>query len=77
MREIILVEWTDCISYDSWDDFSEHEDLELPTILSVGFLIKETDDKVILSSLVDDENEQMGMSQAIPKAVIKSMKRIF
>lgn len=72
---IIYVEWVDSISYGSsvWT----HKDTVLksdglPVLESVGFLLKETDEAVVIAAHVGDGSISGDMS--IPKVAIKKRK---
>lgn len=61
-----------------WDDASglrhgwelDLEKIEMQMVLSVGFIVKETDDHLILAQDVDSDGQHNGRSQ-IPKSMIK------
>jgi len=64
-----------------WDDAaglrhgweSSVDKLEPQTVLSVGFLIKETDDHIVIAQDTDAEGSHNGRAQ-IPKGMVKRMK---
>lgn len=72
--KIIYIEWNDAVSADGWSDTSEIEP-ELALIVTVGILIKETDDIITVGLNQDITNEKHSCIMHIPKPWIKS-KRI-
>lgn len=72
--KIIYIEWNDAVSQDSWSDTKEIVP-ELALIVSVGILIKETEDIVTVALNQDVTNEKHSCIMHIPKAWIKT-KRI-
>lgn len=64
-----------------WDDaaglrhgwMDEKEELKPQLVLSVGFLIQETDDHIVIAMDTDQEGAHNGRSQ-IPRGMIKHMK---
>ena len=69
MGNLVWVEWIDPVSADEWSD---EKDLNYPTIEVCGFLIHETDDKIVIAGDIDHNNGNYGRRLAIPKACIKS-----
>ena len=71
---MVSIEWDDAAGLrHGWE--SSIEKLEPQTVLSVGFLLKETDDHIVIAQDVDAEGQHNGRSQ-IPKGMIKKIKVI-
>jgi len=70
--DLIEVIWDDAAGLrHGWE--SSIEKLEPQTVLSVGFLLKETDDHIVIAQDVDAEGQHNGRSQ-IPKGMVKKIK---
>jgi len=68
-----MVVWQDAESTDSWSDITEFQLSELPNIYSVGFLLQEDKDKILLVMNLDPKNEKASMSTLIPRKWIKKI----
>lgn len=54
--KVYLVIWKDAISADAWD-LVERE-LPLPLVMTVGWFVKQDDEKIVLLSSVSDPTEE-------------------
>lgn len=73
---IVWVRWVDCISVDEWQS---HPITELPVILSVGYLVEETEAVIVVAhSIAEDpsEIEYCGYTMTIPRGCVLSLKHI-
>ena len=52
-KEIVIIKWRDILSCSGWE---KAEDVECPTVYSVGWLISQTDLTVKIASTLDYEN---------------------
>ena len=77
---IELIEWIDPYSDDSaWTDLDSVE-VDLPTVYTIGHVIKETDDVVVLAHSIgkkpnQDTDEVCGI-MVLPKVVIKERRQL-
>ena len=73
MATLVFVEWIDSTEYHTgWTPLDEAEDADLLSIATVGFLLHEDDQKLVLSHTVGplDEPEQCMSLLSIPKGCI-------
>lgn len=73
--KLVLIEWTDCHCEDMWTVEEDAVNLEPILVKSVGFLLKETDTKVVLSAMFT-ERDTLSMVQCIPRGSIVTMKEL-
>lgn len=70
--DLVLLVWNDASALsDGWSDEIEPDEPQLA--LSVGFLIRETAEHVVIAQDLDPHGHHNGRSQ-IPKGMIKSRK---
>lgn len=67
---IVVVEWQDIIADMVWNDLPE--ELDLPVFKTVGYLIEQTDDKIVIC----DTDPGIGNRCAFPKGCIISIEEI-
>lgn len=70
--EIARVEWYDAESFDDWEDIEQ--DRKLPLVISVGFILEEEDDHIIIVQSLDFKNSKCSMGKTIPIWWIKSIE---
>jgi hypothetical protein len=75
MNKMVLIEWKDAESADSWTPANEI-DHDYALIKSVGWLINENKKTVTLALNHDTKNEAYSCILKIPKGMIKSRKII-
>lgn len=69
-RKAEVVEWIDaCSDHKEWIE-ADKVDVKIPTIYSIGFLLKETSDALTLVMNRDVENDQVSCVMLIPKKFI-------
>lgn len=79
-HKIVYVEWQDSASLqvsESWIDHRDAKDRAKETwnIVTVGFLLEETDDYILLCRGIDDQDEpKVSGSFYIPKSQIRKRK---
>ena len=75
MVNVIWIDTNEC-SLSTWQTKEELLDSKLCIIDSLGYLMEETNDYVIISGDKDHENsdDQYGRSQIIPKGVVKEIQ---
>jgi len=73
--KIVLVEWLDCHCEDMWTVEDDARNLEPIVVKSVGYLIEQTETKVILSAMVS-ERTTMSMIVCIPRGSIVNITEI-
>lgn len=67
----VLIRWTDIASYDgAWLDLSDAKDMKPGSMETLGWIIKETPEFVVVASTVDRDEDIVGSVNAIPRAVI-------
>lgn len=72
MYPLVEIHWDDATGLrHGWE--SDVDSIELAIVLSVGFLIKETESHIIIAQDLSPEGEHNGRSQ-IPKGMIKATK---
>jgi len=81
MKEIklVLVEWLDILSCDeAWMDLEEVEELEPLPVFTIGKMISDGKDVVIVASSWGKEADEsfLGNINCIPRGVIKSIREI-
>ena len=67
--KIVEIEWEDTYTEVGWGD----DDLDTASATSVGYLIKETPDKIVLAGMI---GIGYNCKQAIPKGCIKNIKEL-
>ena len=75
-EDLILITWVDAATDGhGWRPIEKIRSLVPPTVLSVGWIVKETDDYVtIISSYMDNDN--VDGDTLIPKGMITSRQRL-
>lgn len=79
-REIAFVEWVDAgVLAANWRSFDEVIGEQLDdakkVIRSVGFVLKEDDDGVVLAAMLNDTHDDVGHAQFIPRPIIVRIER--
>ena len=72
----ILVKWQDAVSHDEWEEMEEAKNLDPHTIITLGFLVDENDDRLIVGLNWDEERDAVAQTISIPKAWILSRRFI-
>lgn len=74
--EIALVHWMDSASYPYWND--ESEEYPFMWAYSVGFVIKQTKDKIVLSQSASMTKDAKPWADVIviPRVCVRSIKRL-
>lgn len=74
-NKIVLIEWVDSYSvYEQWDFLKDLKEPEIIKCKSVGFIIKETDESILIMPHISGDNEAGKGGICIPKLAI--IKRI-
>ena len=73
--KLLEIHWWDACGADGWIDQAELKKKELSLIVTVGYLVRETDKFYTLTMCDDKDHEVYGAYMLIPKVNIKS-KRI-
>jgi primase-polymerase (primpol)-like protein len=72
-RQLIQVLWTDSASTDAWMHTADAvEQMKLGAVWTVGWVIHEDEDRVVLAASHFEDWEQVGEVIAIPKAMIRT-----
>ena len=72
----LMVTWADAVTEDAWTEMDEAVKLEPHTIFTLGFLVKENDDCIVLASSWDSEREAVCSSISIPKGWILGRQEV-
>tara|TARA_R100001082_G_scaffold65878_1_gene37153 strand:+ start:673 stop:930 length:258 start_codon:yes stop_codon:yes gene_type:complete len=74
--EIVIVEWEDITSNtEPWLYISDALELEPAQMTTVGWLVEDREESIILISSIGD-NKEVGDINCIPKSVIKDMREL-
>lgn len=74
--EPVFVQWLDATSMDEWQDFGEAQNLQLSEINTLGFMINEDAERVVVALSVDSRLDQCSQVLSIPKAWIQRVSKI-
>ena len=74
-KEIVIIEWVDSVRASDWT-YVEDVDEKPMDCISVGFLMKETDDSVTIAQNYGLKPEQVCNIMTIPKCSIKGIRKI-
>ena len=66
-RQVVMLEWQDACSVDEWSDEVEARVARLASIVSVGFLVAEHEDRIVLALNWDSDNKSYSQFIAVPK----------
>ena len=71
--KIVLIEWVDSYSvYEQWDFLKDLKEPEIIKCKSVGFIVNETDESILIMPHISGDNEAGKGGICIPKiAIIK------
>ena len=67
---IEVIQWGDAESIDQWEAIKDLEHEVLPTIYSVGWILRESKDCVVMCCNFDKQNEKASCIMLIPKSMI-------
>jgi hypothetical protein len=71
----VLVEWRDANSRPpGWEPQSEVSKMELPIVRSIGWLVAEHEDRIVIC--LDIQDEDCNQAGVIPRSWIVSMKDV-
>ena len=71
-----LVTWVDSASVDGWGPLKKRRKEKPVEIWSVGWIVHEDDDRLVMVSHRADETKEAGGTWAIPRACVKSVVRL-
>jgi len=75
--KLILIEWVDSYSvYEQWDFIGHIKEPEIVNCKSVGFLIKETPESILILPHISGENEAGMGGICIPKVSITKLTEL-
>lgn len=69
---LLVVEWSDIVSYAGWET---HEEVELPTFRTVGWMVYADNDVVKLANTLSEEDVGAGIT-AFPRGCIIKMEKV-
>lgn len=73
IMKAVSVEWKDITSHSGWHDV---EDNALLPITSVGFLMAQDKDNILISQSISPENSRVAESLLIPMSVVAKIRRL-
>ena len=78
-RRPVLVEWMDSCHWSpgTWVDLDplEHDEASACDVVTVAFLVQETDDALVLAQSITEANDGTGMF-VIPKSCVRSVREL-
>lgn len=74
--KIEVIKWGDAESIDQWESIKELKAEVLPSIYSVGWVLRETKDVVVLCCNFDKDNDKASCIMLIPKKMITKRWKI-
>lgn len=69
-RPLMLVEWVDAAHTDGWVDPDDLDDFGVSLCQCVGFVLRDTDDELLLAQSVDTRHGKVDSMMAIPKVAV-------
>lgn len=77
MMILVQVEWLDITSHDgAWLDMKEAEEYAPTPMKTVGFLLKEDPEYIVVVSTIADSLDSVGSTNAIPRGCIQSVTKL-
>ena len=67
---IEVIKWADAESIDHWESIKDLKTEVMPTIYSVGWVLKESKDAVMICLNFDKSNDKASCAMLIPKKMI-------
>ena len=71
----VFVSWVDPHSVDEWSEVDEVE-MKHPLIHSVGYLIKQTKDTLVIALNYDQHDEKISCSMVLPMSCVREIKQV-
>lgn len=72
---LIIVTWIDAVAGCGWEEFNDVDNS--PHIIStVGYLIKESKESILLVMSKDEQSSNFNCSFVIPKGMIQNIKKL-
>ena len=72
----VYVIWHDAVSEDDWQDLDSAKELHSHQIHSLGFLIEEDKNRIVIALSLDKENDSASQTLVIPKTWMLGMKKL-
>ena len=72
----VKVKWTDSIHGAGWNDHRAASTSRPTKITTVGYLLERDKDRVVVAQSVSDDTEELGNLLTIPRAAVRSIKRL-
>lgn len=66
----VYVTWKDACSHDQWTDVEDVDDT-VPVIESVGWLLDQSDKRIVMALNYDEHNQQVSCVMVIPKVFVE------
>lgn len=73
---VVKVVWIDPHSVDDWTDVDDLEKEKICKVIAVGFLLKETADKIVLTLNYSASGNDSCCTMIIPKACVLSINEV-
>lgn len=78
--DFVRVEWEDTTGSYEWASREQAENWEGYSfdcrVFSVGYLLREADDHVIIAARISSDGGQVGMVERIPRPMVKQIDRL-
>ena len=69
-----MVRWVDTAGRSGWESWTDGTQEGVEEATSVGYLVAEHEDRVVLAQSITDNQERMADTLAIPRLAIRSME---
>lgn len=74
--EIVMVRWVDSLRNSAWDKRSVHESMVASECTSVGYLLKDGEEDIIIYQSIDPDTNSVGCSLTIPKVAVREVIKL-
>ena len=72
----VYIVWHDAASMDSWEDIAKVRDFEPHQIHTLGFLVSENENKIVVCLSIDINEDGASQVLTIPKSWILQLKKL-
>ena len=73
---MVLVKWKDIISKDEWQKYREAESLKPQLFVSIGWLVRQNKDCLVIASCYSPEDDTVGTVTTIPTGTLVEVKKL-
>jgi len=71
---LVIVKWRDIVGDDSWQSIKEGTALKPQAFISMGWLLRETKDVIVIASCYSPDDDTVGGVTSIPRGAVDSIK---